>query len=144
MSCSEKRLRLLIGLTGSVACIKLPELIGKLCEKTKHIDICLIATDNALNFVNVHDFNQIESLADRLNYIKASSRLLDNVGNPIHDPNDDRNRILTFSNKDEWSSWSKRSDPVLHIDLRKWADLYLIAPLDANTLAKLSNGQCNN
>ena len=33
---------------------------------------------------------------------------------------------------------------MLHIELRKWADILLIAPLDANTLAKLSNGICDN
>ncbi|KAJ3216639.1 hypothetical protein HK099_005787 [Clydaea vesicula] len=35
-------------------------------------------------------------------------------------------------------------DPVLHIDLRNWADMILISPLDANTLSKLANGQCDN
>lgn len=36
------------------------------------------------------------------------------------------------------------SDPVLHIDLRNWAHVILIAPLSANSLAKLSNGICDN
>jgi phosphopantothenoylcysteine decarboxylase len=40
--------------------------------------------------------------------------------------------------------WKKRGDPVLHIELRKWAQCFLIAPLSANTLAKLSNGLCDN
>ncbi len=31
-----------------------------------------------------------------------------------------------------------------HVDLGLWADLILIAPLSANTLAKLSNGICDN
>ena len=31
----------------------------------------------------------------------------------------------------------------MHIDLRKWADVYVVAPLGANTLAKLSNGLCD-
>eukprot|EP00049_Salpingoeca_infusionum_P008829 m.145895 g.145895 ORF g.145895 m.145895 type:complete len:66 (-) comp14144_c0_seq6:282-479(-) len=35
-------------------------------------------------------------------------------------------------------------DPVLHIELRKWADVFVIAPLDANTLGKLSHGLCDN
>lgn len=39
----------------------------------------------------------------------------------------------------EWKSWQNRGDPVIHIELSKWADVYVIAPLDANTLAKLSN-----
>ncbi|XP_022694026.1 phosphopantothenoylcysteine decarboxylase-like isoform X1 [Varroa jacobsoni] len=44
----------------------------------------------------------------------------------------------------EWSSWNKRSDPVLHIELRKWADIFVIAPLDANTMAKMCTGICDN
>jgi phosphopantothenoylcysteine decarboxylase len=46
--------------------------------------------------------------------------------------------------KDEWDLWRKRGDPVLHIDLRNWADILLVAPLDANTLAKVANGLCDN
>ncbi|KAM4676102.1 phosphopantothenoylcysteine decarboxylase isoform 2-T2 [Discoglossus pictus] len=40
--------------------------------------------------------------------------------------------------------WTQRSDPVLHIELRRWADLMLLAPLDANTLGKVSGGICDN
>jgi phosphopantothenoylcysteine decarboxylase len=50
---------------------------------------------------------------------------------------------------DEWPGRERggryqRDDPVLHIELRRWADLFLIAPLDANTLAKLANGLSDN
>lgn len=54
------------------------------------------------------------------------------------------NIVFSFTDEDEWSSWQKRSDPVLHIELKKWADIFLIAPLDANTMAKLANGLCDN
>ncbi|XP_067829747.1 phosphopantothenoylcysteine decarboxylase isoform X5 [Heptranchias perlo] len=40
--------------------------------------------------------------------------------------------------------WKQRTDPVLHIDLRRWAALMLIAPLDANTLGKIASGICDN
>ncbi|KAM8891151.1 phosphopantothenoylcysteine decarboxylase isoform 2-T2 [Spinachia spinachia] len=40
--------------------------------------------------------------------------------------------------------WTQRTDPVLHIELRRWADLLVIAPLDANTLGKIANGICDN
>uniref|UniRef100_A0A8C4ZZN0 Phosphopantothenoylcysteine decarboxylase n=1 Tax=Gadus morhua TaxID=8049 RepID=A0A8C4ZZN0_GADMO len=40
--------------------------------------------------------------------------------------------------------WTQRSDPVLHIELRRWADLFVIAPLDANTLGKIASGICDN
>lgn len=47
--------------------------------------------------------------------------------------------IKMYSDVNEWSMWSKRGDPVLHIELAKWADVFVIAPLDANTLAKIAN-----
>ncbi|KAJ3208345.1 hypothetical protein HDU82_002583 [Entophlyctis luteolus] len=52
--------------------------------------------------------------------------------------------IPVLCDSDEWAAWSKRSDPVLHIDLRNWAHLIVVAPLDANTLAKIANGLCDN
>ncbi|HEY7313102.1 MAG TPA: flavoprotein [Gemmataceae bacterium] len=51
--------------------------------------------------------------------------------------------------EDEWPGrdngrrW-QRDDEVLHIQLRRWADVLVIAPLDANTLAKLANGLADN
>jgi phosphopantothenoylcysteine decarboxylase len=36
------------------------------------------------------------------------------------------------------------NNTVQHIDLRNWADILLIAPLSANTLAKIANGICDN
>ncbi|XP_076027656.1 phosphopantothenoylcysteine decarboxylase isoform X2 [Genypterus blacodes] len=52
--------------------------------------------------------------------------------------------VKIYSDRDEWETWTKRSDPVLHIELRRWADLLLIAPLDANTLGKIASGICDN
>lgn len=46
--------------------------------------------------------------------------------------------------EEEWHEWQKKGDPVLHIELRKWADLLIVAPLSANTLAKLAQGLCDN
>mmetsp|Transcript_7909 Transcript_7909/g.29265 ORF Transcript_7909/g.29265 Transcript_7909/m.29265 type:complete len:189 (+) Transcript_7909:640-1206(+) len=44
----------------------------------------------------------------------------------------------------EWGQWHAVGDPVLHIELRRWADILVVAPLSANTLAKLANGLCDN
>jgi phosphopantothenoylcysteine decarboxylase len=51
--------------------------------------------------------------------------------------------------EDEWPGRNEgrrwqRDEEVLHIQLRRWADILLIAPLDANTLAKLANGLADN
>ena len=51
---------------------------------------------------------------------------------------------VLFTDSDEWTAWSAMGDPVLHIELRKWADVMLVAPLSANTLAKLTTGLCDN
>ena len=51
---------------------------------------------------------------------------------------------LWFADSDEWISWKKRKDPVLHIELRKVSDVLLIAPLSANTMAKFANGLADN
>src|SRR5262249_14450329 len=60
-----------------------------------------------------------------------------------------RNPDVVIVDDDEWpgraEGWHyQRCDKVLHIELRRWADVLLIAPLDANTLAKLATGLCNN
>jgi phosphopantothenoylcysteine decarboxylase len=51
--------------------------------------------------------------------------------------------------EDEWPGRSEgrrwqRDEEVLHIQLRRWADILVVAPLDANTLAKLAHGLADN
>ncbi|HLD45299.1 MAG TPA: flavoprotein [bacterium] len=38
----------------------------------------------------------------------------------------------------------QKGQHIAHIDLTKWADVLVIAPLSANTMAKLANGLCDN
>ena len=45
-----------------------------------------------------------------------------------------------FTDADEW----KNTEQALHIELTKWCDVFLIAPLTANTLAKIAGGLCDN
>ncbi|KAL5259418.1 hypothetical protein ACHWQZ_G009754 [Mnemiopsis leidyi] len=52
--------------------------------------------------------------------------------------------VELYTDKDEWETWHNIGDKVLHIELRRWADMMLIAPCDANTMAKMSNGICDN
>lgn len=132
----KKRLNLLIGVTGSVATIKLTELVEGLAKRFLNVNICIVPTKNSLHFIDGFNskFNQqIPELKDRLDFLKQGKT------NESNKP-----AIFSFVDEDEWSSWSKRSDPVLHIELRKWADVLLIAPLDANTMGKINNGLCDN
>lgn len=100
--------RVLIGATGSVAAVKLPEMVAH-CKAAGH-DVQVVATD-------------------------AAGYFFDRAAVPCP----------VFRDADEWpSSGYRRGDTVLHVELRKWAELFLLAPLDANTLAKLAVGLCDN
>ncbi|KAJ2949312.1 hypothetical protein O0L34_g6265 [Tuta absoluta] len=52
--------------------------------------------------------------------------------------------VIVYDDATEWQAWKNRGDPVVHIELGKWADLMVIAPLDANTLGKMATGICDN
>ncbi|CAL1706965.1 unnamed protein product [Somion occarium] len=47
-----------------------------------------------------------------------------------------------WTDDDEWDF--EIGDPILHIELRRWADIVLIAPCSANTLSKIAQGLCDN
>ncbi|HQR09209.1 MAG TPA: flavoprotein [Gemmatales bacterium] len=105
--------KVLLGVTGSVAALKTPELVVALTQAGHELKV--VATQPALYFF------------DRQEVSKGV----------LHTDDDE------WPKKTEGYLW-KRTDPVLHIELRRWADIFLIAPLDANTLAKLAGGICDN
>ena len=46
---------------------------------------------------------------------------------------------------DDWLGGRYTKDQyVMHVELAKWADLFLICPLTANTLSKMATGLCDN
>ena len=108
--------RIILGVTGSVAALRTPALFAGLRELGHSVRV--VATEPALHF-----FDPGELAADPL----------DPLGGPV------------FRDRDEWpeARWG-RNDPVLHIELRRWADLLVVAPLDANTLAKFAVGLADN
>ncbi|TDH09541.1 hypothetical protein EPR50_G00088440 [Perca flavescens] len=105
---SSGTFRVLVGVTGSVAALKLPLLVFQLLQ-LPGVDVRVVTTEHAKHFYNPAEVS-----------------------------------VKIYSDKDEWELWTQRSDPVLHIELRRWADLLVIAPLDANTLGKIANGICDN
>ncbi|SCU94427.1 LAFA_0F21770g1_1 [Lachancea sp. 'fantastica'] len=52
--------------------------------------------------------------------------------------------VKIWRDEDEWCGFKRMGDPMLHTELRRWADICLLAPLSANTLAKLAYGICDN
>ncbi len=100
---------IILGLTGSVATIKAPELVTEI-KKTGH-ELKIVATGPSFYFL----------------------------------PEDNSWTEKIYTDGDEWPNKNyTRDDDVMHIDFRKWADVLLIAPLTANTLAKIANGMCDN
>lgn len=122
-SCSQNKsktnVKILVGVTASVATIKLGELVDALLSSASITEVGVVATDKSEKFYNVEEITSIGS-----KYEKPEVRI--------------------WRDEDEWSMWNGRGDPVLHIELGKWADAMILAPLDANTLAKISHGLCDN
>jgi len=103
----------LLGVTGSVAAIKVPELYEMLRRHGHAVKV--VATQAALYFFDPAVLGPDAVVRD----------------------------------EDEWPGREEgrryeRQDEVLHIELRRWADWLVIAPLDANTLAKMAWGLSDN
>ncbi|XP_071297941.1 phosphopantothenoylcysteine decarboxylase isoform X4 [Agelaius tricolor] len=107
-SVAQEKFHVLLGVTGSVAALKLPLLVAELL-KIPGLEVKVVTTERAKHFYNAQEIP-----------------------------------VTLYGDEEEWQLWKGRSDPVLHIELRRWADLMVVAPLDANTLAKVANGICDN
>ena len=125
---SDRKFHLLLGATGSVATIKLPLILRALSKHHRALSIRVILTSSACRFLAGQSKEQpaVSSLSS-----------VDGVDG-------------VYQDKDEWGrggdggdAW-RRGRGILHIELRKWADLMVVAPLSANTLAKICNGMCDN
>jgi phosphopantothenoylcysteine decarboxylase len=107
----------ILGVTGSVAAIRTPSLFAALRAGAHEVRV--VATEPALYFF---DAGQISDVAPA-----------PGVRGPV------------LRDRDEWPTGGyHRGDLVLHIELRNWANLLVVAPLDANTLAKFALGLCDN
>jgi len=110
----------LLGVTGSVAAIRTPALYAILKQAGHAVKV--VTTKAALYFFDPAELDG-----------KKEGRNLD----------------VLILDEDEWPGrdagkhW-QRDEPVLHIELRRWAEVFVVAPLDANTLAKLACGLADN
>ncbi|KAL6707225.1 hypothetical protein ACN47E_004772 [Coniothyrium glycines] len=117
----DDKIHVLLCASGSVATIKIPNMIDALA-KHENVTIRLIFTAAASNFLRGQSqeqpaIQQLEAL-----------------------PNVDG----IFFDEDEWREPWVRGNKILHIELRRWADLMIIAPLSANELAKITQGWSDN
>jgi phosphopantothenoylcysteine decarboxylase len=123
----DNKIHILLAASGSVATIKIPNIIRALLKKdpsnsTPPISIRLILTNPSAQFLagQAPEQPDIEELSD----IPG----VDGV----------------YTDDDEWSVPWSRGKKILHIELRRWADIMIVAPLSANTLAKMVGGLCDN
>jgi len=118
---ADGKKHLLLAASGSVATIKIPHILRALSAHL-NLSILLILTRSATNFLAGQSAEQphLESL-----------RQIPNVDG-------------IFLDEDEWVHPWKRGQGILHIELRRWAHVLVIAPLSANTLAKITGGFADN
>lgn len=112
----DPRPHVLIGCTGSVATIKLPLILQAL--SVHNVAIRVVLTDSATEFLQGQSAEQ-PTLASLLSIASVEA---------------------IYTDKDEWAVPWTRGAPILHIELRRWADIMVVAPLSANALAKMSIG----
>jgi phosphopantothenoylcysteine decarboxylase len=136
---------ILLGATGSVAAIRVPTLFDAFIAAGHSVKV--VATDAATYFFDVA---VIQASRPPEMPVPVPTPLEPAfTGSTLCRPALARDPSLVVLDSDEWPGRDsgqryERTDPVLHIDLRKWADIFAIAPLDANTLAKLAVGLCDN
>jgi phosphopantothenoylcysteine decarboxylase len=108
--------RIILGVTGSVAAVRTPALYATLRAAGHSVQV--VATGPALYFFDPAALGPADP---------------DSPGGHV------------YRDADEWpGNRYHRDDPVLHISFRQWADLLIVAPLDANTLAKFALGLSDN
>jgi phosphopantothenoylcysteine decarboxylase len=118
---NDEKKHLLLCASGSVATIKIPNIVQALSHHP-NLSIILIFTQSATDFLAGQSAEQ-PHLNSLLEIPNVDGILLD---------------------EEEWIHPWKRGSGVLHIDLRRWADIMVIAPLSANTLAKIVAGLSDN
>lgn len=123
---------IVLGLTGSVASIVAEEL---LIELQKLGDVSVVLTSRAHTFARPERLRQLLSSPDAAIYLDEDEWQW---------PGDADAPSTGESSSRSVRREYRRDDPVLHIELRRAADVLVVAPLSANTLAKFACGLCDN
>lgn len=159
---TQKRpLHIVLATTGSVASIKTPLIIERLLLYD-NVRIQVISTKASQHFYKeediIHDshsklsksiISEQRSVYDSEYSVKslaaenAAAYKAESDGKYNEGYSDRGPRLQFWKDEDEWSTWREVGDPILHIELRRWADIVLIAPCSANTLAKIHAGICD-
>jgi phosphopantothenoylcysteine decarboxylase/phosphopantothenate--cysteine ligase len=96
-------MKVLLGVTGGIACYKSPEIVRRLADHG--VEVRVVMTRSAGEFIRPLVFQAV-------------------TGNPVH---------LDLLDEDAEAGMG-------HIELARWADILLIAPATANTIARMTAG----
>lgn len=118
---NDGKKHLLLGASGSVATIKIPNIVNALSQ-VPNLSILIVLTKSASAFLAGQSREQPD-----LAHLSSVANV-DGI----------------FVDEDEWAHPWQRGNPILHIELRRWAHVLVIAPLSANTLAKITGGFSDN
>eukprot|EP01032_Pedospumella_encystans_P013086 gene13086-15088_t len=110
----------LIACSGSVATLKIPELVAEL---SLHFEVMIICTTSAAFFLEKAQV-----------YNEVAWKKFEIAGG----------WNLVLKDEDEWQMWNTIGNSVLHIEMRRWADVLIVAPASANVIAKSSYGIADN
>mmetsp|Transcript_48542 Transcript_48542/g.146422 ORF Transcript_48542/g.146422 Transcript_48542/m.146422 type:complete len:254 (-) Transcript_48542:861-1622(-) len=136
-----RRPRILFGVTGSVAAVKGPEIAVRLARDLE-ADVTIILSRGGMNFWTKAEEYDPVGWNKYMELVDQSSSLQEECLNDGKDQIREQ-LVLLHGPDDEWKNWNRLGDSVLHIDLRNWADMLLIAPLSAHSLAKFATGLCD-
>ena len=134
--------KILLAMTGSVATVLADKIIPAL-QKDGENEVKVVMTEAALRFANplqLHKRHGVDVFTDVHEWsFRGDNRVVVPEGEVVW-PDETNDGWSTVRGSGLW----QKDQPVLHIELRKWADVLCIAPLTANTLAKMSLGLCDN
>ncbi len=137
---AERPLHVVLASTGSVASIKIPLIVERLLAQ-ENVRVQVIATKASLKFYEPSSLPGAEAATA---YDVAALAEENRLAPRGQIPATVLPRCKVWTDAEEWDQWDKVGDPILHIELRRWADIVLVAPCSADTLAKISNGICDN
>lgn len=135
---STRPLHIVLACSGSVASIKVPLILESLLTYA-NVRVQVIATRSALHFVSPSALR----LAGAGSGAGYSVSDLAKENQRAAQPQPGAPRAHLWTDDDEWNQWARVGEPILHIELRRWADVVLVAPCSANTLAKINAGICD-
>ena len=118
---NDNKKHLLLAASGSVATIKLPDIVREL-SRYPDLSIRILVTKAAENFLAGQSAEQP----------------------PIDSLRKIRNVDGIYRDEDDWDRPWVRGGGILHIELRRWSDLLVIAPLSADSMAKMTSGFADN